>query len=127
VVFNPNIDIVEDRQRLTIYNKKQLQMTHAKFMLSVFSFLRMLDLERVIFYYKYPRFSQFCLFLLIFFFATFDPGYLLSYILGLLIIIFVLLHEPWYNRVRNLFKRAFFGKVNPYFNEDRAALVKTFR
>lgn len=125
--FNPNRDIEEDRQRLTIYNKKQIQMTQAKLMLQIFNILELINLERLIFFYKYPRFSNMWLCLLIFFTLTFDAGHMLAYLLGVFIVIFTLLNEKWYSKVRPIFERLFFRKVNPYFNEGLASQIKTIR
>ena len=120
VAFNPNRDIEEDRQRLTIYNKKQIQMTHAKVMVQLFNLLNLINLERIVFFYKYPRFSNFCLVLLIIFCLTFDAAYMLSYILSIFIFVFILMNEKWYSNVKPIFDRLFFLKVNPYFNEGLA-------
>jgi len=125
--FNPNRDMEEDRQRLTIYNKKQMQMVQAKLMLQVYNIINLIDLDRLIFFYKYPRFSNMWLLLLIFFTLTFDPAYLLVYILGVFVVVFILLNEKWYAKVRPIFHALCFKRVNPYFNEVCASQIKTIR
>lgn len=60
LVFNPNRDIEEDRERLTKYNKKKLEMLVSKIMLGFYTLTNIEKIERVIFFYKYPKFSQFC-------------------------------------------------------------------
>jgi hypothetical protein len=90
-------------------------------MLQIFNILDLISIERIVFFYKYPRFSNMCLVLLIFFTLTFDPAHILAYILGVFILIFVLLNEKYYEKLKPIFDWLFFSKVNPYFNESIAS------
>ena len=60
VGFNPNRDIEEDRQKLSVINRKQAEMVVAKMIVSMLNLLNLMYLERVIFFYHYPKFSRFC-------------------------------------------------------------------
>jgi hypothetical protein len=51
------------------------------------------NIERRIFFYYYPRFSEFMKYFLILFVLIFDASHFLSYIIGFLIIILVLYNE----------------------------------
>ena len=99
----------------------------AKTTLAFYKVFDIENLERVIFFHKYPRFSQFLLLFLVFFILTFDPAYVLSYLLSFYVTVFALMNEQWYARVRPIFEKLFFSKINPYINEALASQVKTFR
>jgi|LauGreDrversion4_2_1035121.scaffolds.fasta_scaffold41927_1 hypothetical protein len=93
VVFNPNRDIVEDRTRPYKFNTKFFSMIVAKVQLALYTLQNLEKVEQLVFFYHYPIFSNFCLLILVFFFLTFDPSLLLSYIFAVFILILTCLNE----------------------------------
>jgi len=86
-------------------------------MLAYYSLMEVQNIERLIFLYKYPRFSEFMKFFLMFFVFTFDAAHLLSYIIALIIIILILYNEEWYQKLHPLFNMLFLSELNPYIND----------
>lgn len=58
---------------------------------------------------------------------TFEPAYLLSYLIALLILILVLKKDYWYQKFSPVIDSLFFGEVNPYFDDNIAKHIKTVR
>jgi hypothetical protein len=102
-------------------------MTYAKFVNSFYDMVDVVNLERLIFFYKYPKFTRLCQILLILFAITFSASYLLSYIFALFITVFVLKNEYCYSLMGPIFDKLFFNKTNMYFNETKAHQIKTIR
>ncbi len=127
IAFNPNRDVVEDRRRLVKFNQKQVEAIAAQFLLAYYSIMDLQNIERRIFFYYYPRFSEFMKYFMILFVLIFDGSHLLSYIIAFLIIILVLYNEEWYQKLYPLFHSLFLCDVNPYINDQRASMIKTVK
>jgi hypothetical protein len=126
IAFNPNRNVEEDRLKLTNVKTKQLQMTYAKFLNSFYQVLGIVNYERIIFFYKYPKFSNFCLVASCLFVLSFNAGSFLTYIFALIIILFTLSNPTVASYLDPVWDRVFFDKVNPYYHPE-AVKIKTIR
>ena len=93
VVFNPNRDVVEDRPKQKEYSRHEIAVMVSRLMVAIYKILALEELERLVFYFTYPKFSSFLLVCILIFILNFDPAYLLSYLLGLFIIWFVMRND----------------------------------
>lgn len=126
--FNPNRDQVEDRPRMTKFNTKQLEVVAAKVMLAFYAVSNLINIEQVIFFYRYPRLSEFFRIFLLFFVLIFDPSHLLSYLLFMFLVIFIVMNDGWYGKVKPIFDWFFhLNELNPYINDQEADKIKTVR
>lgn len=123
VAFNPNRDIVEDRARVVKFNQKQIELIGAKFLLAYYNILDIENLERLIFFFKYPQFSKFMRIFLVLFVIQFDPSHLLSYLIAMIIIIVFFNNEEWIQEMglQPIIHRLFLYDLNPYI--DRKSVV----
>lgn len=123
VAFNPNRDIVEDRARVVKFNQKQIELIGAKFLLAYYNILDVENLERLIFNFKYPRFSSFMRIFLVLFVIQFDSSHLLSYLIAFFIMIIFFNNEEWLLEMglQPIIHKIFLSEVNPYINDQKAA------
>jgi hypothetical protein len=61
VAFNPNRDVLEDRVKKNDYKLKEIQFVLSKSALALFMLREINEIEKLIFYFKYPKFSYFCI------------------------------------------------------------------
>ena len=87
--FNPNKQTLENRAKKNDYSRKEISLVMSRTALTKQMVEEMLVLERLIFYFLYPKFSKFCLLFSIFFTIQFDAKYFLSYILLIMIVLYV--------------------------------------
>jgi hypothetical protein len=88
-------------------------------MLAYYNILDVEDLERLVFFFRYPRFSQFMRLFLVVFVILFDPSHLLSYLIALIIVIVFFNNEEWLQEMglQEIIHKLFLSKVNPYIND----------
>lgn len=128
IAFNPNRDLVEDRPRNFKFNTKQLEYVAAKVMLAFYSLISINHVEQVIFFYKYPRLSEFFKIFLLVFVIIFDPRHLLSYLLFMFLVLFIVMNDSWYGYVKPICDWLFnLSEMNPYINDQEADKIKTVR
>ncbi len=65
-------------------------MIISKVVLSIYKIADLDEIEKDVFYFRYPNFSNFMRIVLILFILYFDPDYLISYALGITIIVIML-------------------------------------
>jgi hypothetical protein len=114
IAFNPNRDIVEDRPRKTEYKIKEIQMVLSK---ATIGFNKILDINeyyRLIFFFKYPKFSFFCMFSMIVFTLFFDPAYFLSYMIAIFLVFYLSHNQKTYSNFEPILHKLFFNKITPY-------------
>ena len=97
----------------------------AKFILAFYTFLDIENNEKLIFFFKYPRLSNFFRICLVIFLITFDAAHMLSYLLAVFILILALKNDAWYAKVSPLFQKYFLSKLNPYINESKTVHIRT--
>ena len=114
IAFNPNRDIVEDRRRKQSYKVKEIQMVFAKSSIGVQKILQVNEYYRLIFFFKYPRYSIFCLLVMLIFLITFEPKYLLSYMIALFMAFYLSYNEFMYRKCGPVINRLFFKDITPY-------------
>eukprot|EP00347_Sterkiella_histriomuscorum_P002460 403368062 len=127
VMFNPNRDVVEDRPKKKEYSRKEINVMISKLVLTIYQILDIEDVEKLIFYFKYPNLSKFLRIAIILFLIYFDPQYLISYTLGIVIFIFILQNKSWHSHTQPLLTYIFFSKKNEYLNEEKGKRIITFR
>ena len=93
---NPN-KISEDRQKQTDIDFNEVTVLYIYERLQIlFTELGSLDdLLKSFMYHRYPRLSWFWCFLLVVFVLSFNPTYILSYLLGVVTLVFALHHPDW--------------------------------
>lgn len=67
------------------------------------------NIEKLVFFFKYPKFSNFLRIVFVLFILYFDPVYLISYIVGIFIIVFLFQNENWYPYTMPLLNKLFFN------------------
>lgn len=87
ISVNPNRDIIEDRRQKESFSIKDISSVLARTKMFFFYFEWFLEVDTFIHQFVFPRFSKFCYFWLLVFIYSFDPQYLLSYIIMVLFII----------------------------------------
>lgn len=75
------------------------------------------NIERMVFFFKYPNFSKLMMVLLLFFILTFDPAYIMSYILGCFIINFIIQNDSFKKWTSPLLDFLIFNSLNPYIDD----------
>lgn len=93
--FNPNRDVVEDRPRQKEYPRQEMGMVLNKVLIIFYKLSSLENYEHIIFYFEYPNLSHFLRVGIVIFIMYFDPAYMLSYILGLVIFIFCIWNQSW--------------------------------
>lgn len=76
------------------------------------------DLMKAFFFHTYPRLSQFWCCLLVVFVLTFDPAYLLSYVIGIVTCVYGLNRPQVANVMDPYLKKIFFNHPNIYYKTD---------
>jgi hypothetical protein len=110
------------------FNQKQIEAIGAKFLLAFYSILDVEDLERRVFFYYYPKFSEIMKYLIVLYLVTFDPANLISHFVALFILLMILYNEQWYAKIHPILTAVFkLDEINPYINDAKAALIKTVR
>lgn len=102
IAFNPNREIVEDRPRKTEYKIKEISMVVAKASLGFNDIMYINEYYRLIFFFKYPKFSKFCMVFMLYFCLFFDPAYFLSYMIFMFIIYYLFSNQTiysWFNPI----------------------------
>ena len=113
---------------MTKFNTKQMEVVAAKVMLAFYAVSNLINIEQVIFFYRYPRLSEFFRIFLLFFVLIFDPSHLLSYLLFMFLVIFIVMNDSWYGKVKPIFDWLFhLNELNPYINDQEADKIKTVR
>lgn len=106
---NPNFDVLEDRHKKVDYSRKEMNLVFSRAILARQMVLEIDEIERVVFFFKYPKLSKFCLIALVIFILGFDSSYFLSYMLGIFIVVFVLLNKNWKEFTEPALNRLFFN------------------
>jgi len=78
------------------------------------------DLEKPLFFFKYPRLSVLWCVLIVNFILFFDPTYTLSYLLALLIVLIGLQKPEIKNMVQPYLKMIFWDHTNKYIKSEVA-------
>lgn len=73
VMFNPNRDIVEDRPKKKEYSRKEISFMISKLVLTIYKIFDIENIEKLVFYFKYPNLSKFLRIAIIIFLIYFDP------------------------------------------------------
>jgi len=73
------------------------------------------DLEKPLFFHKYPPLSRVWCVIFMTFVWSFDPRYTLSYILMLFLVLFSLGHKSVSKRIDPILQRLFWDHPNPYY------------
>lgn len=106
---NPNFNVLEDRHKKLGYSRKEINLVFSRAIIARQMVLEIDEIERVIFFFRYPKLSKFSMVAMIFFVLMFDTQYLLSYILAIFIVVFVLLNQNWKDYTEPVLHRLFFN------------------
>ena len=113
--FSPKRDYNEDRKTKKTIAMKDLQPILARLTVTI-SMIRQLEasIERPLFFHKYPRLSRVWMIVMILFVYFFDPRYLLTYVLALVVLLFGY-NSPFFQSSTDRFlHEKFFSHQNPY-------------
>lgn len=114
ISFNPNRDVVEDRPRKTEYKVQEMLMLVSRATIGLNKVLDINDYYRLVFFFKYPKFSIFCMISMMIFTLFFDPVYFLSYMIAIFIIFYIFKNQKVYNNFEPILHKLFFNKMTPY-------------
>ena len=109
VKFNPNRDIIEDRELPPEFDVKDIQfvMTRGRIVTDMMEYC--IHLDTFVFNYYYPRFSKICWVLFHIFIHFFRAEYLLTYLLSLIIFAVVVQSEWWIKNITPINNTLFFA------------------
>lgn len=61
----------------------------SKMVITIYRLADIEQVEKLVFYFKYPNFSNFLRILIVMFLFFFEPAYLISYVIGIFTIVFL--------------------------------------
>lgn len=61
----------------------------SKMVIAIYRVADIEQVEKLVFYFKYPNFSNFLRILIVIFLFIFEPAYLISYVIGIFTIVFL--------------------------------------
>jgi hypothetical protein len=106
---NPNYNVLEDRHKKHDYSRKEINLVFSKAIIARQMVLEIDEIERVIFFFRYPKLSKFCLVAMIVFIFLFESSYFLSYLLAVFIVVFILRNSNWHLFTEPVLNRLFFN------------------
>ena len=109
LVANPNKGIVEDRKQKENYSFKDMNHVLARAKLLIFYWEWFINIDTFIYQFHYPKFSYMAWVLFLFMIVNFDPHYILSYLV-LIVVILVATHSPYWNENYHTHMKDFFFK-----------------
>lgn len=117
LVENPNKGIIEDRKQKESYTFKEMNQVLARAKLVIFYWEWFINIDTFIYQFHYPKFSCIACALILFLIATFDPQYVLSYLL-LIVVVLVATHSPyWAENCQQRFMDLLFKDVHPLMKD----------
>lgn len=106
--FNPNRNIIEDRPIIQEYGVKELNTVILRTKIVINLWFNIIQADRYVFNFFFPRFSIVCWVCMHWFFYYFDGRYILTYLI-ILIAWLVGCYSPWWkNNITPLLERLFF-------------------
>ena len=124
---NPNLNVVEDREKIADPKIKDLQLFIARVSQLVQFINELGQFDRPLFFHKYPNLSKTYMVVLIIFVWTFDPRYFLSYVIFLLIVLFAVGHTSIARRMDPILYSLFWKYPNKYYRKSKhIKLVREF-
>ena len=136
VAFNPNRDVVEDRPKLKEYTRQQISIMISKMVINIYKIADIEELEKLVFYFKYPMFSNFLRIIIVLFLLFFEPAYLISYVVGIFTIVFIFQNEAWHPYTMSMLSVLFeiknpfisiLASINPSLDEFKGSKIVTFK
>lgn len=118
--FNPNQGTNEDKVLQSDPELKDITLVIQRFSPILDYLIQLDDLEKPLFFFKYPRLSIFWCMLIVSFILFFDPKYTLSYILALLIVLIGLQKPEIKKMVQPYLKMIFWDHPNKYLKQELA-------
>lgn len=108
IMYNPNRDIMEERKLIQDYSIKQTYnvITRTRLLLILAEWL--VNCDMFVFYFFYPRFSYTCWFFMQLSIYYYDPQYILTYLLLILIWLVGAQSQFWEENISPRLQKMFF-------------------